>query len=232
MVRVGRRALEVGHADPRSARRRHAIGVRRTRDGSVETRFTISRIPLSELAGRQSSSTPAPTTSATSRSEPPLTSTRRTRPTPPRRRRTPATPVIGSPAVSSPAGSTTGVAAEQPEHRGFRHSLVTTIRSVLLGAAAGAWAGLLIGGIGGRVAMGVLRVTSKDTVRGRISDDGFEIGQVSVGHGVPAGDHDRRSARSSASCTSRCGARCPGAGAAGRGRFVGATVGGSAAPAR
>ena len=38
--------------------------------------------------------------------------------------------------------------------------------------------------------MGVLRVTSPDTVRGRISDDGFEIGQVSTGHGVPAGDHD------------------------------------------
>lgn len=81
--------------------------------------------------------------------------------------------------MSSPAGSTTVADVEQPEQRGFRRSLVTTTRSVLLGAAAGAWAGLVIGGIGGRVAMGLLRVTSPDTVRGRISDDGFEIGQIS-----------------------------------------------------
>jgi hypothetical protein len=64
-------------------------------------------------------------------------------------------------------------------HLGFRHSLVSNSRSVLLGAAAGAWAGLLTGGIGGRVAMGLLRVTSPAYVDGRISDDGFEIGRVS-----------------------------------------------------
>ncbi|HWM21145.1 MAG TPA: hypothetical protein VNO51_15745 [Ilumatobacteraceae bacterium] len=63
--------------------------------------------------------------------------------------------------------------------RGFRHSLVANTRGVLLGAAAGAWAGLLTGGVGGRVAMGLLRITSPDYVDGRISDDGFEIGQVS-----------------------------------------------------
>jgi hypothetical protein len=82
--------------------------------------------------------------------------------------------------VSSLVGDPAAAAAvEQPEHRGFRHSLLVSTRGVLLGAAAGAWAGLLIGGIGGRVAMGVLRVTSPDAVRRRISDDGFEIGQVS-----------------------------------------------------
>ena len=82
--------------------------------------------------------------------------------------------------MSSPAGSATVVDDGQPAHRGFRHNLVATTRSVLLGAAAGAWAGFLIGGVGGRVAMGLLRVTSPDTVRGRISDDGFEIGQISA----------------------------------------------------
>ncbi len=50
-------------------------------------------------------------------------------------------------------------------------------RWLLLGGAAGAWAGLLIGGVGGRLAMFVLRVTSSDSVRGVESDDGFTIGQ-------------------------------------------------------
>lgn len=49
--------------------------------------------------------------------------------------------------------------------------------------AAGVWAGLisgaLIGGIGGRVAMFVLRITSDPSVVGRESDDGFIIGRVS-----------------------------------------------------
>jgi hypothetical protein len=40
-------------------------------------------------------------------------------------------------------------------------------------------AGFLVGGVGGRLAMFVLRVTSDDTVRGLESDDGFEIGRVS-----------------------------------------------------
>ena len=40
-------------------------------------------------------------------------------------------------------------------------------------------AGLLIGGVGGRLAMFVLRLTSSDTVVGLESDDGFTIGQFS-----------------------------------------------------
>ena len=86
--------------------------------------------------------------------------------------------------MSSPASSQTVVDVGQPEQHGighsFRHSLLASTRNVLLGAAAGGWAGLLTGGIGGRVAMGVLRVTSPDAVRGRISDDGFEIGKISA----------------------------------------------------
>jgi hypothetical protein len=51
---------------------------------------------------------------------------------------------------------------------------------VLTGAAAGAIAGFLVGGIGGRLAMLLLRLTSPDAVIGAISDDGFEIGVVST----------------------------------------------------
>jgi hypothetical protein len=51
---------------------------------------------------------------------------------------------------------------------------------VLVGVAAGAIAGLLVGGIGGRLAMLLLRLTSPDTVVGMISDDGFEIGVVTT----------------------------------------------------
>ena len=51
---------------------------------------------------------------------------------------------------------------------------------VLVGAAAGAIAGFLIGGIGGRLAMLLLRLTSSDLVLGVTSDDGFEIGVISL----------------------------------------------------
>lgn len=51
---------------------------------------------------------------------------------------------------------------------------------VLTGAAAGAIAGFLIGGIGGRLAMLVLRLTSPDLVIGATSDDGFEIGVLTT----------------------------------------------------
>ena len=47
---------------------------------------------------------------------------------------------------------------------------------VLVGAASGAIAGLLVGGVGGRLAMLLLRLTSSDLVIGATSDDGFVIG--------------------------------------------------------
>lgn len=46
---------------------------------------------------------------------------------------------------------------------------------------AGVAVGVLVGGVGGRLAMLVLRLTSPDTVVGLTSDDGFEIGQVTLG---------------------------------------------------
>ncbi len=45
-------------------------------------------------------------------------------------------------------------------------------------ALAGSIAGFIWGGVGGRVAMRIVALTSGDNVRGVISDDGFEIGRV------------------------------------------------------
>ena len=53
-------------------------------------------------------------------------------------------------------------------------------RWVLLAGAAGGWAGLLVGGVLGRIAMFVLRRTSGEFVNGVKSDDGFTIGRVST----------------------------------------------------
>lgn len=52
------------------------------------------------------------------------------------------------------------------------------LRSGSVGAIAGAIWGVLIGGIGGRIAMRVVFLTSDERVRGFTSDDGFEIGQI------------------------------------------------------
>ena len=46
---------------------------------------------------------------------------------------------------------------------------------------AGVVAGVLVGGVGGRLAMLLLRLTSPASVVGVTSDDGFEIGQVTLG---------------------------------------------------
>lgn len=59
----------------------------------------------------------------------------------------------------------------------------TAIDAVLtsggIGAMAGALAGFFWGGVGGRLAMRVLFLTSDERVRGLTSDDGFEIGVIS-----------------------------------------------------
>ena len=46
--------------------------------------------------------------------------------------------------------------------------------------AAGGLAGLIWGGVGGRIAMRVVLMTSDDRVRGLTPDDGFEIGVISA----------------------------------------------------
>jgi hypothetical protein len=46
---------------------------------------------------------------------------------------------------------------------------------------AGVSTGVVVAGIGSRVAMLILRLTSSENVRGVTSDDGFEIGRITVG---------------------------------------------------
>ena len=60
----------------------------------------------------------------------------------------------------------------------WRASFFAVIRRALLGASAGGIAGMLVGGIGGRLAMLLLRFTSPGSVRGTLTDDEFEIGVV------------------------------------------------------
>ncbi len=54
------------------------------------------------------------------------------------------------------------------------------VRRLAACVAAGALAGLVMGGIGGRLAMLVLRLTSSPTLHGLTTDDGFTIGIVSA----------------------------------------------------
>lgn len=62
----------------------------------------------------------------------------------------------------------------------FRTRVVSFYSRALLGAAAGGIGGMLVGGIGGRLAMLLLRITSPGYVSGLESDDGFEIGVISL----------------------------------------------------
>ena len=48
------------------------------------------------------------------------------------------------------------------------------------GVSAGFLAGVLIGGVGGRLAMLALRLTSDPSLNGVSTDDGFTIGRVSL----------------------------------------------------
>lgn len=58
-------------------------------------------------------------------------------------------------------------------------SLRDAARFLSVGVAVGFLAGLLIGGVGGRVAMFVLRLTSDPALRGAQTDDDFTIGVIS-----------------------------------------------------
>jgi hypothetical protein len=61
------------------------------------------------------------------------------------------------------------------------HDARDVVTTVLVGAAAGALAGLVVGGLAGRLVMLALRVLSDPVVIGATSDDGFEIGRLTVG---------------------------------------------------
>lgn len=56
---------------------------------------------------------------------------------------------------------------------------VAFVASVGITALVGAASGLAWGGVGGRIAMRVVFLTSSEGVRGLTSDDGFEIGTIS-----------------------------------------------------
>lgn len=58
--------------------------------------------------------------------------------------------------------------------------LENALRTVAAGSAAGALLGVLVGGVGGRSAMALLAAQNPEDT-GRISDDGFRIGQFTVG---------------------------------------------------
>jgi hypothetical protein len=69
----------------------------------------------------------------------------------------------------APAGSPTRV-----------ESFESAVRTLAAATAAGAILGVLIGGVGGRVAMGVLASLNTED-KGVISDDGFEMGRITLG---------------------------------------------------
>lgn len=78
---------------------------------------------------------------------------------------------------SAPPG---GANADRRLSPDAREDLKTVAYWISLGAAAGGLGGLLAGGVGGRVAMFVLRLTSDESVRGIQSDDDFTIGRFDL----------------------------------------------------
>jgi len=58
--------------------------------------------------------------------------------------------------------------------------LESVVRTVAAASAAGALLGVLVGGVGGRLGMALLAAKNPDAT-GRISDDGFRIGQFTLG---------------------------------------------------
>lgn len=63
-----------------------------------------------------------------------------------------------------------------------RHALEAhVVRVAALAALAGAVAGLVVGGVGGRLAMRVLAAASPPSTQGILTDDGARVGQLSAG---------------------------------------------------
>lgn len=71
--------------------------------------------------------------------------------------------------------------SEPTEPLGLRAHLTDALEQLWATVAVGLIAGLLVGGVGSRVAMLVLRLTSPESVVGVESDDGFRIGKMTLG---------------------------------------------------
>ena len=82
----------------------------------------------------------------------------------------------------APAAALDATGVSDSYLRGVRRRLLleATSKSIGVGGLAGAIAGFIWGGVGGRVAMRIVFLTSDDRVRGLTSDDGFEIGTISA----------------------------------------------------
>ena len=68
---------------------------------------------------------------------------------------------------------------DAPPQTTWQQDLLASARRVSAGVVGGLATGALIGGVGGRLAMFVLRVTSDPSLHGLKTDDGFTIGRFS-----------------------------------------------------
>ena len=78
-----------------------------------------------------------------------------------------------------PDGAAGAVATKGVGLGGWR-SLEPVVRLLSATIIIGAISGAVIGGLGGRLAMRILLLTSDDSVKGLTSDDGFEIGRFTL----------------------------------------------------
>jgi hypothetical protein len=67
-----------------------------------------------------------------------------------------------------------------PDNAAKRPHLEATVRALSAVSAAGALLGVVVGGVGGRLAMALLAAQNPEDA-GRLTDDGFTIGQFTVG---------------------------------------------------
>ncbi len=71
------------------------------------------------------------------------------------------------------------VSADARAPTSFRIEVARRLPGAFTALAAGGLGGIIVGGVGGRLVMFILRLTSPDVVIGADSDDGFEIGRNS-----------------------------------------------------
>jgi hypothetical protein len=75
----------------------------------------------------------------------------------------------------------TELATPRDAQEGFTIYLLRLSKLVASAIAPGFIAGLIVGGLGSRIAMRVMALTSTDTVQGTETDFGATVGQISLG---------------------------------------------------